>query len=44
MLASAETEDDSMPRRKKHSPGEITVKLRQVEVMIALGEENRLLI
>jgi hypothetical protein len=32
MLASAETEDDSMTRRKKHSPGENVAKLQQVEV------------
>jgi hypothetical protein len=37
MSASAEEEDRSMARRKKHSPEEIVAKLRQVEVLTGQG-------
>jgi putative transposase len=37
MSASAEEEDRSMARRKKHSPEEILAKLRQVEVLSGQG-------
>jgi hypothetical protein len=37
MLALAEEEDRSMPRRKKHAPEEIVAKLRQVEVLTGQG-------
>jgi putative transposase len=37
MSASAEEEDRSMARRRKHSPEEIVAKLRQVEVLSGQG-------
>jgi hypothetical protein len=37
MSASAEEEDRSMARRKKHSPEEIVARLRQVEVLTGQG-------